>query len=45
MYLRELRVKQTEKLLAEFLYGVDIYLRCVRDAKVVNSKHMVSLTF
>ena len=38
MYLRELRLSQMERLLAEFLYGVNIYLSVVRDAKDVNPK-------
>ena len=38
MYLRELRLAQMERLLAEFLYGVNIYLSVVRDAKDVNPK-------
>jgi len=31
MYLRELRTVMMEKLLAEYLFGVDIYLDCMRD--------------
>ena len=38
MYLRELRLAQMERLLAEFLYGVNIYLSVVRDANDVNPK-------
>ena len=38
MYLRELRLSQMERLLAEFLYGVNIYLSVVRDAKDVSPK-------
>ena len=33
MYLRELRHAQMERLMAEFIYGVDIYLGVARDAK------------
>lgn len=43
MYLRDLRVAQMERLMAEFLYGVDIYLSVVRDEepskKQTVSKH------
>lgn len=38
MYLRELRLAQMERIMAEFIYGVDIYLSVVRDAKEVNPK-------
>ena len=38
MYLRELRLAQMERMMAEFLYGVDIYLSLNRDAKVPNPK-------
>ena len=38
MYLRELRLAQMERIMAEFIYGVDIYLGVVRDAKEVNPK-------
>ena len=38
MYLRELRLAQMERIMAEFIYGVDIYLSLVRDAKEVNPK-------
>lgn len=32
MYLRELRLAQMERMMEEFLHGVDIYLSCIRDA-------------
>ncbi len=32
MYLRELRLAQMERMMEEFIHGVDIYLSCVRDA-------------
>ena len=32
MYLRELRLAQMERMMAEFVLGVDIYLGVVRDA-------------
>ena len=40
MYLRELRLAQMERMMEEFIYGVDIYLSCVRDAtdEVVQKK-------
>lgn len=38
MYLRELRLAQMERIMAEFIYGVDIYLSVVRDAKEINPK-------
>lgn len=38
MYLRELRLAQMERLMAEFLYGVDIYLSVARDSKELNPK-------
>lgn len=38
MYLRELRLAQMERLMAEFLYGVDIYLSIARDSKELNPK-------
>ncbi|KAL9973391.1 hypothetical protein ACROYT_G019847 [Oculina patagonica] len=38
MYLRELRLAQMERLMAEFLYGVDIYLSLIRDAKDLNHR-------
>lgn len=33
MYLRELRLAQMERMLAEFIFGVDIYLSVIRDDK------------
>jgi hypothetical protein len=44
MYLRELRLAQMEKMMADFLFGVDIYLEIIRDAKdseLPDKKHMV----
>ena len=38
MYLRELRLAQMERLMVEFLHGVDIYLSLVRDSKETNPK-------
>jgi hypothetical protein len=40
MYLRELRLAQMERMMEEFIHGVDIYLSCVRDAsdEVVKKK-------
>lgn len=38
MYLRELRLAQMERLMAEFLYGVDIYLSLIRDSNEMNPK-------
>ena len=32
MYLRELRLSQMERMMEEFVHGVDIYLSCDRDA-------------
>ena len=43
MYLRDLRVAQMERLMAEFLFGVDIYLKVVRDAEP-SRKQSVSCT-
>ena len=45
MYLRELRLAQMERLMAEFLYGVDVYLSIVRDSKELNPKVKISLSF
>ncbi|CAB4000837.1 Exonuclease 3 -5 domain-containing 1 [Paramuricea clavata] len=41
MYLRELRLAQMERMMEEFIHGVDIYLSCVRDAsdEVVKKKY------
>ncbi|XP_031563472.1 uncharacterized protein LOC116299006 [Actinia tenebrosa] len=33
MYLRELRLAQMERMLAEFIFGVDVYLSVIRDDK------------
>ena len=38
MYLRELRLAQMERLMVEFLHGVDIYLSLVRDSNDTNPK-------
>ncbi|XP_028405290.1 piRNA biogenesis protein EXD1-like isoform X2 [Dendronephthya gigantea] len=45
MYLRELRLAQMERMMEEFLHGVDIYLSCVRDAPddVVKKKSSTGL--
>lgn len=48
MYLRELRLAQMERMMAEFISGVNIYLGVVRDAKdykVNDKRHLVSITF
>lgn len=45
MYLRELRLAQMERMMAEFIYGVNIYLSIIRDGRdynVSDKKHMVS---
>ena len=41
LYLRELRITQTEQMLAEFLYGVDVYLGAVRDSNAKNLRSLV----
>ena len=38
MYLRELRLAQMERLMVEFLHGVDIYLSLNRDSNETNPK-------
>jgi len=38
MYLRELRLAQMERLMVEFLHGVDIYLSLIRDSNDTNPK-------
>lgn len=44
MYLRELRLAQMERMMEEFIFGVDIYLSCMRDAsdEVVKKKYASS---
>ena len=46
MYLRELRLAQMERMMEEFIHGVDIYLSCVRDAsdEVVRKKVKTAFT-
>ena len=41
LYLRELRIVQMENMLAEFVYGVDVYLEIFRDSNVDYSKSLV----
>ncbi len=43
LYLRELKIVQTENMVAEFLHGVDIYLEEFRGAPNKNNNFMVSL--
>ncbi len=43
LYLRELKIIQTENMVAEFLHGVDIYLEEFRGAPNKNNNFMVSL--
>ena len=44
MYLRELRLAQMERMMEEFIHGVDIYLSCVRDASDEAVKKKVRIT-
>ena len=45
MYLRELRLAQMERLMVEFLHGVDIYLSLNRDSNETNPKVRANYSF